>query len=294
MESKEAKLIALGLLVGIVIGAITGSFIFSEQRTEKKSSVFPMTAGDNAMNFINSRLLQPKGFDGRINSMKEYGELYELNIDIMKNGQVINTRPIWITKDGKILIFDLLNMSEALQERPAKEPAKVNVTADDSPYIGPKNASVVIIEFSDYQCPFCKRFYEQTQSKILKAYGNKIKFVFRDFPIHPLSTNASLAADCAGEQNKYFKYHNLLFANVNEWSKTGNFSKYAEELDLNMTEFNSCFTSQEYINKVKQDKQAGIKAGVRGTPTFFINGILLSGNQPYSAFKTIIDSELNK
>ncbi len=294
MESKEAKLIALGLLVGIVIGAITGSFIFSEQRTEKKSSVFPMTAGDNAMNFINSRLLQPKGFDGRINSMKGYGELYELNINIIKNGQVINTRPVWITKDGKILIFDLLNMSEALQERPAKEPTKVNVTADDSPYIGPKNASVVIIEFSDYQCPFCKRFYEQTQSKILKAYGNKIKFVFRDFPIHPLSMNASLAADCAGEQGRYFKYHNLLFANVNEWSKTGNFSKYAEELDLNMTEFNSCFTSQKYINKVKQDKQAGIKAGVRGTPTFFINGILLSGNQPYSAFKTIIDSELNK
>lgn len=297
MESKEAKLIVLGLLVGIVIGGITGSFIFSEHRVEKKSSIFPMTAGDNAMNFINSRLLQPKGFDGRISSMKEYGELYELNIDIIKNGQVINTRPVWITKDGKILIFNLLNMSEALQKKPMKELTKVNVTADDSPYIGPKNASVVIIEFADYQCPLCDRFYKQTESKILKNYAGKIKFVYRDFPLvnmHIFAMNASLAADCAGEQGKYWEYHNLLFTNQNEWSKTGNFSKYAEELDMNMTEFNSCFTSQKYINKVKQDKQVGIKAGVTGTPTFFINGIPLVGAQPYNAFETIINRELNK
>ncbi len=301
MDDNEIKLLALGIVAGLILGVVAGNFLLPKKKVAEEDFLPSSVVSEKTINFLNSRYLQPQGLEGRVNSLSEYGNLYEIQVDILKDGQLMDTQPVWVTKDGEIIIFDLLNMSQEeklLQEHTQQnEPRRVNVTADDDPFLGPEDAPVVIIEFSDFQCPFCKRFRDQTLDRILEEYGDKVKFVYRDFPleqIHPLALNASLAANCAGEQGKYFEFHDLLFENVQDWSTNGDFSKYAEELGLDMEQFNSCLASGKYVEEVKKDLQDGINAGVTGTPAFFINGIPVSGAQPFEVFKSIIDSELNQ
>ncbi len=155
----------------------------------------------------------------------------------------------------------------------------------------------MIIEFSDYQCPFCRKFREETLDKILETYEGKVRFVYRDFPlenIHPYAFKAAEAANCAGEQGKYFEYHDLLYEKQSDWSARGEeaFVEYAQQLSLDVESFETCLASGKYEEEVRKDLQDGINAGVTGTPAFFINGIPLSGAQPFEVFKVIIDSEL--
>jgi protein-disulfide isomerase len=170
--------------------------------------------------------------------------------------------------------------------------------ADDDPILGDKNAPVTIIEFSDYQCPFCGRFYSQTLTQLKEKYINtgKVRLVYRDFPldsIHPQATPAAIAANCAGEQGKYFEYHDKIFENQpglgSESLKT-----WAGEIGIDVKKWEACIADPAQLQEVRKDLADGSAVGVQGTPAFFVNGQLVSGAQPYTVFEQIIEGELAK
>ena len=170
----------------------------------------------------------------------------------------------------------------------------VDVSADDDPAQGPEDAAVTIVEFSDFQCPYCARFDVETLPQILTNYGDRVRFVYRDFPLTGLHENALKAAEaseCADEQGAYWKYHDLLFQNQSALDDAS-LKNYAASLGLDTATFNQCLDSDKYMSEVQKDEQDGITAGVQGTPAFFINGMPLSGAQPYAAFKAAIDAAL--
>jgi protein-disulfide isomerase len=172
-------------------------------------------------------------------------------------------------------------------------PADMVLLADDDPFLGAANAPVVIVEFSAYACPYCGRHFQQTFGPLLENYGQYIKYVYRDFPtINPnISVPASLAANCANEQGKFWEYHNLLFGNQ-ELLGADYFGQAAQELGLDMTAFNDCVQAQTYIQEVNGDYSDGVSLGISGTPSFYINGKFYSGARPYEYFENIILREL--
>jgi protein-disulfide isomerase len=174
---------------------------------------------------------------------------------------------------------------------PAYVPPKVEVEAV-GPSKGPASAPVTIVEFSDYQCPFCARV-EPTIDELMAAYPDKIRVVFRDFPLpnHAQAPKAAEAAHCAGDQGKYWEMHKKLFQNQQALAPD-DLKKHAREVGLDGTKFDQCLDSGAKSSLVQKNLEAGSEAGVSGTPAFFINGRLLSGAQPLSAFKQAVDAEL--
>ena len=172
---------------------------------------------------------------------------------------------------------------------------KVTVEIGDSPVLGSKSAKVTIVEFSDYECPFCGRHFEQTYPQLKKDYidTGKVKLVFKDFPLgfHAQAQKAAEAARCAGEQEKYWEMHDKLFSNQESLS-VENEKKWAKDLGLNSGKFDSCLDSGKYAKDIQADSSYGQSIGVSGTPSFFVNGKQLVGAQPYSAFQAAIDAEL--
>lgn len=155
-------------------------------------------------------------------------------------------------------------------------------------------AKVLIVEFSDFQCPFSGGFYRETFPQIEKEYiaAGKVKFAFRDFPLdfHPLAKPAAIACRCAGRQGQYWQMFEKI-ANSSQLD-AGAFNIYAADIGLNTDIFNRCLDNQETLKDVQKDIKDGLRLGVTGTPTFFINGRLVSGAVPFEVFKTIIDEEL--
>lgn len=202
--------------------------------------------------------------------------------------------------------------SKILKSQKASEQRNVqpiSVSMDNDPVRGDQNAPITIVEFSDFQCPFCARFQVQTLPLILEQYVDtgKVKFVYRDFPIqnsHPNAMSAAVASECAHEQNKYWEYHDMLFENQAVWNKVeiasaiAVFKEFATKLDLNQDQFNSCLDSGKYIEEINNDLNDGKDYGITGTPGFFIGNekigfVKLNGAQPFEAFKSVIDSQLN-
>jgi len=167
---------------------------------------------------------------------------------------------------------------------------------DDDSIKGDEDAPVTIVEFSDYECPFCTKFYEQSLQQIEKNYidTGKVKFIYRDFPLsfHQNAQKAAEAAECAGEEDKYFEMHDLLFEKGVSGGVSA-FKQYAKDIGLNTKKFDQCLDSGEMAKEVQDDFIAGQQLGVSGTPAFFINGKLVSGAQPYSVFEQIIEQELS-
>ncbi|GAB4576476.1 MAG: hypothetical protein Kow0077_32950 [Anaerolineae bacterium] len=185
---------------------------------------------------------------------------------------------------------------EAAPEQAAGQPAnaeqRYEVSADDDPYLGPEDAPVTIIEFSDFRCPYCRRFAETTLHPLLEQYGDQVRFVYRDFPIlGDLSFQAALAAECANEQGEFWAYHDLLFENQQTLSQE-RFTELAEEAGMDGDQFAACLDEETYRDEVVADFQAARALGATGTPAFFINGRFVSGAQPLLVFQEIIDSEL--
>jgi len=181
-----------------------------------------------------------------------------------------------------------------------KDPSTL-FTADD-PMIGNAKAEVTIVEFSDFQCPFCRAFWNDTYGQIKKQYidTGKVRMVTRAFPLsfHPAARPAALASLCAKEQGKFWEYRDKMF---DEQQKQGQqtvtfgvaeLKTWAAAIGMNAQQFNSCLDSQKYAARVDADTAAGTAAGVSGTPTFYINGQQIVGAQPFSAFKAIIDGLL--
>jgi len=200
-----------------------------------------------------------------------------------------------------VLTFDLYrkldSKADANVKSAQKEVERVNVSAEDDPTKGSKNAKVTIIEFADYQCPYCGYFFTKVLPEVEKNYikTGKVKFVYRDFPLnfHQNAQKAAEAAECADKQGKFWQYHDKLYQDQKVLD-TESLKKYAAELKLNTDSFNKCLDSGEMAGEVQKDFEDGTKYGVSGTPSFFINGIPLEGAQPYSAFEEIIKEELKK
>lgn len=197
------------------------------------------------------------------------------------------------------------------QQAPEDNGAPVKVSVDDDPILGDKKAKVTLIEFSDYECPFCKKYFTDTYPQIKKDYidTGKVKMVFRDLPLgfHQNAPKQAEAAECARKQggdSVYFKYHDQIFTKTTSGG-TGlaldQLPVMAKELGLNINKFQQCLDSGEFKSEVEKDLADAGKVGASGTPTFFIgestnngeiDGIKVVGAQPYIAFKTIIDELL--
>lgn len=170
-------------------------------------------------------------------------------------------------------------------------PPKVEVAAT-GPARGPEAAPITIVEFSDFECPYCVRA-EPTVKELLAAYPGKIRLVYRDYPLpmHPKAPKAAEAAHCAQDQGKYWEMHDKLFASSPRL-EVAELKAYARAIGLDGGKFDQCLDSGEKATVVEAHKKAGDDAGVSGTPAFFVNGRLLSGAQPLEAFKSVIDEEL--
>jgi protein-disulfide isomerase len=163
------------------------------------------------------------------------------------------------------------------------------VEKKDAPFLGNKQGEIVIVEFSDFQCPVSKA--EAPIIKMLVTQDSFIKLIFRNFPnpvSHPNALAAALAAQCANEQNKFWEYHDQLFANQNDLSDS-NLKNIAANLGLNTNQFNQCLGSSKYFSLIQSDMQDGLLLNITATPTFFINGTKVMGDIPYDTFKKIID-----
>ena len=199
--------------------------------------------------------------------------------------------------------------------QPTQQPTQPNVpqifqiSLDDDPFKGDPNAPVIVVEFSDFQCPFCSRFYQQTLPLIQENYidTGKIKFVYRDLPLDSLHPNARLthiAAECADEQEKFWEYHDVLFDKQSQWQRlsstdlTITLTQYAADLGIQTESFETCLESEEMANEVKNDVADATRYGSTGTPTFFVGTeedgfIKLVGAQPFAAFEAAIENYLS-
>lgn len=168
---------------------------------------------------------------------------------------------------------------------------QIEVAADE-PARGPVDAPIVVVEYSDFECPYCVRA-QPSIAQVLEAYGDRVRHVYRDFPLamHEYANIAAQAAQCAAEQEQFWAYHDVLFANAREL-RPEDLHSYAAEIGLNADQFSQCLQSGRHAEGVMADMASGQAHGVSGTPAFFINGRLISGAQPFAAFQQIIDQEL--
>ena len=248
-------------------------------------------AGIKVADFLNARVGGGVTYD----SYEDLGDIYQVNVNYQN--QVV---PVFVTKDGEYFVQAAVPLDGSVIDdgtTPPNANGPIEVSVDDDAFIGEENALVTIVEFSDYQCPFCERFYLQTLDQLKEEYidTGKVKLVYRDFPLdfHPNAQKAAEAAECAGEQNKYFQMHDKLFENQVALD-TDDLKKYAKDIGLNTAQFNTCLDTGKMASEVESDYQEGVNYGVSGTPAFFINGKLIEGAQPFSVFKQAIDAELNK
>jgi protein-disulfide isomerase len=172
------------------------------------------------------------------------------------------------------------------------EPPRIHVADAGRPARGPKSAPVQIVEFSDFECPYCLRAHA-TLERVRETYGDRIRLVYRHYPLtnHPNAKPAAEASLCAAEQDKFWPYHDRLFANPKKLSGP-ELQEHAAQLGLDVGAFRACVESAKYRADVEADVAAANAVGVSGTPAFFINGRRLEGAQPFEAFKEVIDEEL--
>jgi len=211
------------------------------------------------------------------------------------------------------IISDMEIKTSQPSQVPTQQPTQrgtpiYEISIDDDPVKGDPNAQLTIIEFSDFQCPFCSRFYSQTLPLLEENYidTGKVKLVFKDLPLdrlHPNARATHIAAECANEQGKFWEYHDILFEKQPQWQSLSpsnldsTLTNFAAGLGMQSTEFQACMESQEIADEVNDDTLEAASYGTTGTPTFFIGNekdgfTKLVGAQPFAAFKTMIDSKI--
>jgi len=179
------------------------------------------------------------------------------------------------------------------------------LTANGSPYLGDKNAPITLVEFGDYQCFFCNKFFHDTENGILENYvkTGKVKIIFKDYTIiGPDSITAALGANCAGDQEKFWEFHDILYNNWNGenngWASSENVIGFAKELNLDVEKFTECLDEKHHQSKIAASNSDAQKLGLTGTPAFFIisnNQVIpIQGAQPFEVFQRIFDAELQK
>ncbi len=204
--------------------------------------------------------------------------------------------PFYLTQDDRyIIIGDLIDT----KVNPLEENMK-KMSLKDEPTMGASEAKIIIVEYSDFQCPYCKSAAVEVAPKILKEYEGKVKLVYKHFPldnVHPWAREAAVASECAFEQGneRFWKFHDLVFEKQEELTKDNakeKFEVFAKDLGLNTDKFKTCFDSPATAQKVSKDVSEAKSLGVSSTPTFFVNGFLVRGGASYERIKATIDAHL--
>ena len=181
--------------------------------------------------------------------------------------------------------------------QPGKFLTLPQVSADDA-QTGPQDAKVKIVLFSDFQCPYCASFFEQSLKKAMSDYKDQVLFVFKEVPlsIHDKAMDSAMAAECAGEQGKFWGMADKLYGDQKTWSaaKTFNGTSYASAIGLNLMQWNSCVSQKKFADKITADNQMAQDFGISGTPAFFVNDQFFGGVVPYDQLKAAIDAQLAK
>lgn len=260
-------------------------------------------ASGKTIAFINQNLLQ--GFaTATLESVSLVGDLYKLDILLTSNftGDIQNAT-LYVTKDANLLFPTAIDLSqfvyiveeekEEINEGEITE--EINVGAGNDPVVGNPNATLSIIEYSDFQCPFCGKAY-WTVKLLLEEYPEQVNLVYKNFPLpdkHPNAQKAAEAAECANAQGAFEAYHNMLFENQDAL-EVEDLKAYALNLSLDTAAFNLCLDSGAMAEEVAADKEEGLAAGVSGTPIFFIGEQKVEGNKKFSDFQLVIEEELAK
>lgn len=221
--------------------------------------------------------------------------LIKRKLDV-SGGPKPRTQTIFLSEDGRYLFWGRLY---DLQAQPSAERFE-NISVDGHPTRGPADAEIIIVEFSDFQCPFCERAYWTVKYKLLRRYAGQVRLVYKDFPltkIHPWALKAAIGAQCAFEQRNeaFWKMHDLIFENQDEITPdnvTPKLTEFAVTAGLNQPAFEKCYETEATLARVKASLAEAESLGLTGTPAFIVNGQLLSGAVPFPAFKTLIEKEL--
>ena len=171
---------------------------------------------------------------------------------------------------------------------------RYDIPTEGYPSLGPEDAEIVLVEFSDFQCPYCQRWHEQVYQPLLAAYPGQIRVVYRNLPltsIHPDAMSAAVAAMCAQDQASFWQFHDKLFSGEYGLGRSA-YTQYATDLGLDTNAFNTCLDSGKFDDFIQQDMNFSLNLGVQSTPTFFINGLAVVGAQPIDVFKQVINKEL--
>lgn len=270
--------------------------------TAKTAASAPAKASDKPKDHYNLKIPRLSFKDGNLNIYLVFVlVIFSFLLGMLTNKVLYLENQV---KNGSNANAAAINDPNAQPTVPAP-PQVVEVENGKLPILGDENAKVTIVEFSDFQCPFCKRYIDETHEQLKEKYidTGKVKFAFRHYPltsIHPNAQIAHEASECANEQGKFWEYHDLIFAQQDTWSPqtladaTTSLVGYAGELSLNTDQFQSCVESEKYKQVVLDDLEAGSQVQVDGTPAFFVNGYRLVGAQPFSEFERVIEEELNK
>ena len=281
------KVIAGVLLIILIASIYTNGFGLAKGNSNGELSL--SEAEMKALDFVNNNLLQ-EPFIAEITSSTDAGNLYQITLSVA--GQEVDS---YITKDGSLFFPQGFAVSDSLTLQGENNEARIDVSVDDDAVKGDVNALVTIVEFSDFECPFCGKYVLETYPQLIKEYVDtgKVKYVFRDFPLefHLEAQKAAEAAECAGEQGKFWEMHDYLFENQ-DYLGVDYLKGYAKDLGLDTKDFNECLDSGAMAEEIENDLLDGQSYGVSGTPAFFINGKLISGAQPFSVFKQEIEVAL--
>lgn len=275
-------LFLLAIIFTVSGNSFTGSVVSQDDATQK------------VLTFLNSQVQ-----DGSVtlDSVTKESGLYKITVTY--NGQQI---PIYATTDGKNIVSDLVPLSgtgsTGTTGTTTTTGQKVSVDVGNAPMMGNADAPITIVEFSDFQCPFCERFFTETLPMIENTYvkTGKAKIYFMQFPLsfHDQAQKAAEASLCARDQKGdtgFWAMHDKMFQNQASLS-VDNEKKWAREIGLDGAKFDSCLDSGKFAAQVASEEAYGQTLGVSGTPAFFINGVPLTGAQPFSAFQQTIDAEL--
>lgn len=230
----------------------------------------------------------------------EIQELFDANARRMRGKTLDEVRPdvekaVQQRKQGEryaIYISDLRKKYGVVDQLPYPDLPRFDVSADDDPFEGNADAPITIVQFAEYQCPYCGKARESVD-QVMKTYEGKVRFVFRDFPLgfHDRAIPAATAANCAEKQGKYWQVHNALMSNQRALEEA-DLERVARDAGLDIAKWQACRQDPAVTEEIQKDMADGQAVGVTGTPAFFVNGVMLSGAQPYERFKAIIDREL--
>jgi|TARA_Y100000310_G_scaffold315522_1_gene366167 protein-disulfide isomerase len=242
-----------------------------------------------------SSLVADQGGIARANSVSQISGLYIVNLDINVNGQTQN-QDVYLTRDGNIMIIgNLFETDKSLKSDGTYEVPRAEIPLGDRELtLGTPDSPVTFVEFSDIECPFCERFYQDGLVGVKKlAEEGKVYFVYKHFPLnfHPEAIPGANAIECAADQGKWIEMHDLIFENQDSLSASI-YKTWASQLGLNSLEFNNCFDTSKHQDKIDADYELGRQIGVSGTPASFANGIMISGAQPFKSFEPTILAEI--